>query len=78
MTAANKIIKSRNPGFNELQKAAERIGVIVQLLDEKYTSGMFIGDGYQFDLVNDPTAGSSMNIFNYLQGKVAGLQVNAT
>ena len=24
-----------NPGFNELQKAAERIGVIVQLLDEK-------------------------------------------
>ncbi|HLG40025.1 MAG TPA: hypothetical protein VI461_10165, partial [Chitinophagaceae bacterium] len=50
----------------------------VQILDEKYTSGMFIGDGYQFDLVNDPFAASSMNIFNYLQGKVAGLQVNAT
>jgi hypothetical protein len=50
----------------------------VQLLDEKYTSGLFIGDGYQFDLVNDPTAGNSMNIFNYLQGKVAGLQVNTT
>ena len=24
-----------NPGFDELQKAAERIGKIVQLLDEK-------------------------------------------
>jgi hypothetical protein len=50
----------------------------VQLLDEKYTSGLFIGDGYQFDLVNDPTSGSALNIFNYLQGKVAGLQVNTS
>jgi hypothetical protein len=50
----------------------------VQLLDEKYTSGLFIGDGYQFDLVNDPSAISAMNIFSYLQGKVAGLQVNPT
>lgn len=50
----------------------------VQQLDEKYTSGLFIGDGYQFDLVNDPVAGGYQNIFNYLQGKVAGLQVNAT
>ncbi|MBC7689105.1 MAG: ABC transporter ATP-binding protein, partial [Aquabacterium sp.] len=24
-----------NPGFDELQKAAERIGIIVKLLDEK-------------------------------------------
>ena len=50
----------------------------VQVLDEKYSSGLFKGgDGYQFDLVNDPIAGSYMNIFNYLQGKVAGLQINA-
>ena len=50
----------------------------VQVLDEKYTSGLFKGgDGYQFDLVNDPLAGSYMNIFNFLQGKVAGLQINA-
>jgi hypothetical protein len=49
----------------------------VEVMDEKYTSGLFKGgDGYQFDLVNDPFAGSSMNIFAYLQGKVAGLQVN--
>ena len=49
----------------------------VEALDEKYTSGLFSGgDGYQFDLLNDPSAVSSLNIFNYLQGKVAGLQVN--
>jgi hypothetical protein len=51
----------------------------VQVLDEKYTSGMFSGgDAYQFDLLTDPFAASSYNIFNYLQGKVAGLQINST
>lgn len=48
----------------------------VQLLDEKYASGLFSGgDGYQFDLVNDPFAKSAIDIFTYLQGKVAGLQI---
>ncbi len=51
----------------------------VQILDEKYASGMFGGgDGYQFDLVNDNLANTSPNIFTYLQGKVAGLNINAT
>ena len=52
----------------------------LQVLDEKYASGMFggSGDGYQFDLVNDPFANSTPNIFTYLQGKVAGLNINAT
>ncbi len=50
----------------------------VQVLDEKYASGMFAGsgDGYQFDLINDKLAGASPNIFTYLQGKVAGLNIN--
>lgn len=49
----------------------------VEILDEKYASGMFQGgDGYQFDLLNDPSAVSSFSIFNYLQGRVPGLQVN--
>jgi hypothetical protein len=50
----------------------------IQVMDEKYTSGLFSGegDGYQFDIANDPLASSSLNIFNYLQGRVAGLQVN--
>jgi hypothetical protein len=47
-------------------------------MDKKYTSGMFSGgDAHEFDLVNDPFVGSSLNIFQYLQGKVAGLQINA-
>ncbi|MEO5650683.1 MAG: hypothetical protein ABIR03_12270 [Ginsengibacter sp.] len=51
----------------------------VEIMDEKYTSGLFSGgDAYQFDLVNDPFAVSSFSIFNYLQGKVAGLQINTS
>lgn len=49
---------------------------VIEQMDDKYTSGLFKGDGYQFDLVNDPFAASAMNIFTYLQGKVAGLQIN--
>jgi len=46
-------------------------------MDKKYTSGMFSGgDAREFDLVNDPFAASALNIFQYLQGKVAGLQIN--
>lgn len=44
-------------------------------MDDKYASGLFKGgDGYSFDLTgNDATA--YMDIFSYLQGKVAGLQI---
>ncbi|GAC1592797.1 MAG: hypothetical protein NVS3B8_06500 [Chitinophagaceae bacterium] len=48
-----------------------------QKMDEKYASGMFTGgDSRNFDVVNDPFAASSLSIFQYLQGKVAGLQIN--
>ena len=48
-------------------------------MDKKYTSGLFSGgDAHEFDLVNDPFASSSMDIFQFLQGKVAGLQINTT
>lgn len=47
----------------------------VQLMDEKYTSGLFTGDGIQLDLLNDPAAKSAIDIFSYLQGRVAGLQI---
>lgn len=50
-----------------------------QLLDEKYASALFkTGDGYQFDLVNDPVSSSYLDIFSYLQGKVAGLQITGS
>jgi hypothetical protein len=45
-------------------------------MDERYASGMFSGgDAYQFDLADDPTALAMLDIFQYLQGKVAGLQI---
>ncbi len=48
-----------------------------QLLEEKYTSGLFTGgNSIDFDLVNDPFAPSALDIFAYLQGKVAGLQIS--
>lgn len=47
-------------------------------MDEKYVSGLFSGNANSFDLVNDPLAGSYMDIFQYLQGKVAGLQITGT
>lgn len=46
-------------------------------MEEKYVSGLFSGgSGNSFDLVNDPLAGSYMDIFQYLQGRVAGLQIS--
>jgi hypothetical protein len=46
------------------------------VMDEKYASGLFrSGDSYQFDLINDPAALGMLSVFNYLQGRVAGLQV---
>jgi hypothetical protein len=45
-------------------------------LDERYASGMFSGgDGYTYDLINDPFASAMPDIFTYLQGKVPGLQI---
>lgn len=48
----------------------------VQVLDERYASGLFSGgDGYSFDLTNDLSAMGAMDVLTYLQGKVAGLMV---
>lgn len=42
-------------------------------IEKRYTSGMFTGDGYSFDLTKEnPTA---LNVFQYLQSRVAGLQI---
>ena len=48
----------------------------LEKMDERYASGMFAGgDAIPFDLVNDPLASAMPDIFTYLQGKVAGLQI---
>lgn len=51
----------------------------LEVMDEKYASGLFShGNAYQFDLVNDKFATSSLSIFSYLQGKVPGLQISGS
>lgn len=47
-----------------------------QQMDEQYASGLFTGgDGQSFVVEDDPAANSSLTVLNYLQGKVAGLQI---
>ena len=45
-------------------------------MEEKYVSSLFSGDAVSFDLVNDPLSSAYTDIFQYLQGRVAGLQIN--
>ncbi len=54
-----------------------KVKTAVEKMEETYVSGMFSGDARgKFDLINDPFASSYQSIFQYLQGKVAGLQIN--
>lgn len=60
----------------EVVTVRRRIKSVKEKLDEEYSSGLFSGGNATiFDLVNDQTI-SSIDIFTYLQGKVAGLQIN--
>jgi hypothetical protein len=73
-----KIAAKRYKDANELQNVTVkgRIKSNVQKLDERYASGLFGGgDAIQFDVMSDPFAVSSYSVFQYLQGKVAGLQI---
>lgn len=46
-------------------------------MDEAYASGLFSsGNSRIFAVENDPLAGSYQNVLQYLQGKVAGLQIS--
>ncbi|NCI46848.1 hypothetical protein [Sediminibacterium soli] len=51
----------------------------LQNLDKTYASGLFSGgDGYSFDMLDDPFAKSALSIFTFLQGRVAGLQISGS
>lgn len=53
-----------------------RIKTRIEEMDETYTNGLFKGaDAISFDMINDPRALSSFSVFDYLQGRVAGLQI---
>ncbi len=46
------------------------------MLDEQYATGLFSGgDAYTFDVTEDLSAQGALSVLNYLQGKVAGLQI---
>lgn len=48
----------------------------LQVIDEKYATGLFSSDNAtSFDFINEPPMGM-MDIFQFLQGRVAGLQVS--
>ena len=54
-----------------------RAKTAIQLLEEKYTSGLFSGgDGYSFDLSSDANMIASIDILTYLQAKVPGLNIS--
>ena len=80
----NRYLADQQARLEELMKSAtlqevtvkSKTKTPVQILDEKYASGLFRGgDGFQFDIMNDIAAQSSVSVFTYLQGKVAGLQI---
>jgi len=47
-------------------------------LEEQLTSGLFTGDGRTFFTEDDPLASMQGNVFSYLMGKVAGLQISGS
>ena len=52
---------------------------VYNALNEKYTSGLFkTADGTILDVMNEPASASYFNILNWLQGRVAGLQIYST
>lgn len=54
-----------------------KVKSVLQVLDEKYATGLFSGgDSYGFDVMDDPRANGALDVFTYLQGQVAGLQIN--
>jgi len=72
----NRLVKQKGSGVLSEVVVRTRKRMPVDIMDEKYSSGMFAGgDAYQFDVMNDTRAQSSQSVFNYLQGMIAGLQI---
>jgi hypothetical protein len=52
-----------------------RVKSKIEIMDEKYSTGMFTSDGIKFDIAGDNNAIMMPSVFAYLQGRVAGLQI---
>lgn len=72
----NRLSKIKGSGVLEAVTVETKKKDPKEILDEKYTSAMFTGgDAYSFDVMNDMRAQSSIDVFSYLTGTVAGLQI---
>jgi hypothetical protein len=77
-----EIAKLRDLNVNNMQNlevvtVRARVKSQKQKLDEEYSSGLFSGgDAAIFDLTNDQASLGYLDIFSYLQGRVAGLQIS--
>lgn len=72
----NKVMRSINNKTVYLQEVNVNAKKVKpeETTEKRYTSGMFSGgDGYSFDLTKETPI--SLNVFQYLQSKVAGLQI---
>jgi hypothetical protein len=51
----------------------------VELLDEKYATGLFSGgQAKEFDIANDPASTASPDVLSYLKSRVAGLMITTS
>ena len=75
--AADKRILDSMAASGTLQEVVvtTRVKKRIEEIDEKYTTGIFSSDGIKFDVVSDNFANMLPNVFSYLQGRVAGLQI---
>jgi hypothetical protein len=76
--AADKRILDSITASSTLQEVivTTRVKKRIEEIDEKYTTGIFSSDGIKFDIVSDNLANMQPNVFSYLQGRVAGLQIS--
>jgi hypothetical protein len=76
--AADKRILDSMAASGTLQEVivTTRVKKRIDEIDEKYTTGIFSSDGIKFDIVSDNLANMQSNVFSYLQGRVAGLQIS--
>ncbi|SFD76163.1 MG2 domain-containing protein [Chitinophaga sp. CF118] len=69
----NRAISNRTILLKEVNIREKKIAP-QETTEKRYTSGLFSGgDGYTFDLTQETV--TSFNVFQYLQSKVAGLQI---
>lgn len=86
--AKNKDLADKNMAVLDARRKVQTLAAVTvtgrqkskkELMDEQYASGMFTGgDGYTFIMDDDLAARGALSVLQYLQGRVAGLQITGT